>query len=290
MRFYVGVGHRGSPREFLAIARHAEQLGLHGITFGDHVGMAPAPVSPYPSGNGRRSFAIDTPWPDVWVLSSALAAVTTRLHFLSTVYLLPLRHPLLTAKAVATAALIAGDRIELGVGVGWQREEFEALGVDFTSRGRRTDETIELLRALWRPGPTEHHGEFFEFGQLVTEPALERPVPIYVGGSSDAAMRRAARLGDGFITMPATLTALAELIPRLRDLVAERGRDAEAFQILANNVDARTAEDYARLAELGATVALVRPTNFGCNDGSSDIRSALEDFAERVVVPLSATS
>jgi probable F420-dependent oxidoreductase len=224
------------------------------------------------------------------VLAAAMAAVTTRIHFLSTVYLLPLRHPLAVAKSVATAALVAGDRIELGVGVGWQRDEFDAVGVDFRTRGRRTDEAIGALRELWTPGPTEHHGRFFDFGPLIAEPTLLRAPPIHVGGSSPAAIRRAARLGDGYITMPATSVELAELLPQVREAATREGRDPADLEILANCSDARTADDYGRVADLGADVVLVRPVNLGGAPDLSGVRTGLDQFAARVLEPLARST
>ena len=134
---------------------------------------------------------------DVWVNAAHLAAHTTTLKIGSGVLVLPLRSPFVTARAVASAQLLSGGRILLGVGTGWLREEFDAVGEDFDGRGRRTDEAIGILRRLWSGEVVEHDGESYSFGPVQFVPAVDPP-PVVVGGTSKPALRRAARLGDGW--------------------------------------------------------------------------------------------
>jgi probable F420-dependent oxidoreductase len=220
MRFYLSCGFQ-QPSETVEIARHAEALGFHGISTGDHLFYPVKPSTKYPYTNdGQPSFPLDSPWPDVWVLFGALSAVTSRLHFMPTVYILPLRHPLVVARAMGTAAVLANGRIELGVGVGHLKNEFDALGVDFATRGRRTDEAIVALRSLLSSGPVAHHGEFWQIEPIYLHPAPARPIPIFVGGESNAALERTARLADGYISIPHTLEDLETLMHELRRLRA----------------------------------------------------------------------
>jgi probable F420-dependent oxidoreductase len=217
--------------EVVALAPHVERLGFDGVMLPDHVFM-PVESGDYPySSDGSPTFPRDAPWPDPFVLIGALAMITERLRFMTTVVVLPLRHPLLLAKSVAAAARLSRGRLMLGVGLGWQREEFEALGIDFTKRGAIADETIEVLRALSEPGPVEHHGRFFSFGPLYLEPAPPR-VPIIVGGSSEAARQRAVRLGDGYVLPVVPFGEMPSHVESLRALLAERGRDASGFEIV----------------------------------------------------------
>ena len=155
-------------------------------------------ATPYPyTRDGQRRWEPFTDWPDPWVLVGALAQVTTRLKFVTTVYIPAMRDPYSAAKAIGTAAYLADGRVELGIGVGWCEEEFELMGQRFDRRGKRTDEMLELFRALWQPGWTEFDGEFYTTPRLEMEPTPPR-IPIYVGGLSDIALRRAAR-NDGWI-------------------------------------------------------------------------------------------
>ena len=180
----------------MPLARAAEEAGFHGVLLSDHLFFPEKLHSRYPySPDGKPGFDGDTVFPEVWTSIAAMAAATTRLHFSTLVFVLPLRNPLEVAKTLGTLSLLSGGRVALGCGAGWIREEFEQLGVDFSTRGKRFDEMIAVMRALWRGGMVEHHGRFFDFGRIQMSPAPRAPVPIYVGGLSDAgaAPRRPAR-------------------------------------------------------------------------------------------------
>ena len=157
-------------------------------------------ASPYPdSPTGKPMWSPDTAWPDSWVLIGAMAAVTQRLRFSNAVYVAPARPLLEVVKQVATASVVSQGRVSLAVGVGWMREEFELMGQDFDTRGKRLNEMIPALRALWRGGWVSWSGEYYQVPELMIEPHPEAPVPILCGGESDAALRRAARLCDGWV-------------------------------------------------------------------------------------------
>ena len=188
------------PEQLLGIARAAEEAGFHGVLLSDHLFFPGRLASRYPySADGKPAFDGTTPFPDAWTTIAAMAAVTERLHFATMVYILPLRHPLEVAKTVGTAALLSGGRVALGCGAGWIREEFDALGVEFETRGARMNEMLDVLRKAWTGKMVEHHGRFFDFAPFQMSPPPPAQVPVYVGGLSPAALRRAARLGDGWI-------------------------------------------------------------------------------------------
>jgi probable F420-dependent oxidoreductase len=285
MRFIAALS-LSDPAHFLDVARTAEACGIHALAVSDHVVVPLEIGSPYPyAPGGAPPFDTTTPWPDPWVAIGAMAAVTTRLRFLTNVYILPARHPLLVAKAVGTAAVLSENRVMLGIGVGWMREEFELLGEDFTTRGRRTDEAVAVLRALWRGGPVTHAGEFYRFPPLTMAPAPTRPVPIYVGGDSAPALRRAARLGDGWISVLRTSDELAEMIARLRALRAEYGRADAPFDCVVSCADAFDVGAYRALEDVGVTSILTIPwVLYGGDPTTLDgKREGLERFAEDVV-------
>ncbi len=184
--------------EVVEIAKAADELGYDGLGIPDHVINLETLKTPYPyTKDGKRRWEAFTDWPDPWVLIGALATVTTRLRFVTTVYLPAMRDPYSAAKSIGTAAVLAGGRLELGIGVGWCEEEFTLMGQRFDRRGKRTDEMLELMKELWKPGWTEFDGEFYQTPRLEMEPTPPH-IPIYVGGLSDIALRRAAR-HDGWI-------------------------------------------------------------------------------------------
>jgi probable F420-dependent oxidoreductase len=217
----------------LALAPEVQRLGYDGMTLPDHLFMPETKPGEYPySADGHPPFALDAPWPDDIVLIAALSQIAPKLRFMTAVLVLPLRHPIVLGKALGTVARISGGRVILGVGVGWQREEFDALGIDFTTRGARANEMIQAMRTLWQKGPVEHHGRFFDFGPLLMEPVPPR-TPIFVGGKSDAALRRAARLGDGYAMPTMPFDEVPGTLERLRRNLADAGRDESAFEIYA---------------------------------------------------------
>ena len=205
------------PEQLLGIARAAEEAGFEGVLLSDHLFFPGRIESRYPySEDGKPAFDGTTPFPEPWTTIAAMAAVTARLRFATMVYILPLRHPLEVAKAVGTAALLSGGRVALGVGAGWIREEFDVLGVDFATRGARMDEMIEVMRKAWTGAMVEHHGRFFDFAPLQMSPPPPAPPPIWVGGLSRAALRRAATRGDGWIGTGQTPEDAVRIVGELR--------------------------------------------------------------------------
>jgi probable F420-dependent oxidoreductase len=274
MKFAIAAAFN-DPRELPAIAREADACGYDSLALSDHVVHPETLDTPYPyTPDGSRRWPAFTPWPDPWVAIAHLSALTQRLRFNTNVFVLPLRNPFLVAKAVATAAVLSGDRVTLTVGVGWSKIEFELMGQDFSTRGRRCDEAIEVLRKLWAGGWVEHTGPFYSFPRLEMTPAPARRIPIWVGGISGAALARAAR-NDGWLSDLQTSAEIADCIARIRALRAELGRAHEPFAVLASPSDVRDRDGYRRLEAAGATHALVMPWIAYCGP-AADLQQKLD--------------
>ena len=260
MRFWQAVAFLETD-QLLDVARAAEELGFYGITTSDHILYPRTLRSRYPyTADGAPLWSPETPWPDSWCLISAMAAVTTRLRFTNSVYVAAARDVFTVAKLVATSAVISGGRVSLGVGAGWMREEFELLGQDFDTRGPRLDEMIDVLRTLWAGGWVEHHGTWFDIPPLQLAPAPPSPVPIWCGGISRAAVRRAVTRCDGWIGEGAREPD--EVVEWVRLLVAERRaqRGGEApFDILTAVSGPPDVDLYRRLEDLGVTGIICAP-------------------------------
>ncbi|GAB7145722.1 TIGR03619 family F420-dependent LLM class oxidoreductase [Mycobacterium riyadhense] len=260
MKFYISSAFLNTA-EIIEIAKAADELGYDGIGIPDHVVNLETLATPYPyTKDGQRRWQPFTDWPDPWVLVGALAQVTTRLRFVTTVYIPAMRNPYSAAKAIGTAALLASGRVELGIGVGWCCEEFALMGEQFAGRGKRTDEMLELMRALWEPGWTEFDGEFYQTQRLEMQPTPP-PIPIYVGGLSDIALRRAAR-HDGWIGDLIKTDRAIAAVGRLRELRLENGLSLDDFAILTPLTDAFTSADYQRAADAGITGIITMPWMF----------------------------
>lgn len=287
MRFAV-VGAFLPTAELLPVARAADELGYAGFAVADHVIDLETLETPYPyEADGSRRWTHETEWPDPWVLVGALSAVTTRIEFFTSIYVAALRSPYQVAKSVGTAAVLSGGRVRLGVGVGWCREEFELLGQDFGTRGRRTDEALELLDALWTQDWVETDGDFYPTPRLTMRPRPADHVPILVGGMSEVALRRAAR-HDGWIGDVCSTEEAIGYAKRLAGLRDELGRGGRADVVAALN-DALTADDFARAEEGGVTDAMTMPWLYytGFRSTLEQKIEGLERFATDVVQPLS---
>lgn len=222
-----------NPRAFVDVAVGADRLGYESVWMAEHL-VLPVEMggSPYP-GADHPPIPPELPVFDAWNYLSFLAARTERVRLGTHVYNLALRHPFVSARAIQTLDIISGGRVEVGVGAGWLASEYGAAGVDFASRGRRLDESIEVCRRLWTDATVEHHGEFFDFGPVKFEPKpVQRPhPPIVVGGDSHAALRRAAHLGDGWAPMAQTPETLPEALAELERLRSDAGRADAAFEV-----------------------------------------------------------
>ena len=262
MRFYVSSAFLEAG-EIVEIAKAADELGYEGIAIPDHVVNLETLSTPYPyTPDGERRWQPFTDWLDPWVLVGALSQVTRRLKFVTTVYIPAMRDPYSAAKAIGTAAVLSGGRVELGIGVGWCEEEFDLLGQPFARRGRRTDEMLELMKELWKPGWTEFDGEFYQTPRLEMTPTPP-PIPIYGGGLSDIALRRAAR-NDGWIGDLISLDQAIASVQRIRELRAEKGLGMDGFPVITPLNDAFLPEHYQRAEDGGIYAVLTMPWMFYC--------------------------
>jgi probable F420-dependent oxidoreductase len=252
----VAAGVTADPAFMAAFARHLEQCGFESVVAVEHTVLMTQYSSVYPyDPSGRVELPADCVVPDPLDLLAFLAGQTQRLGLATGVLVLPNHHPVALAKRVATLDALSGGRLRLCVGMGWLREEIEACGTEFATRGRRADEQIEVMRLLWqdRPDGVSHHGEFFGFDHAMSYPKPAAPVPIHIGGHSRAAARRAGRIGDGFQPLGVGGSELAELVTLMRDEAQRCGRDPDALELslghLVTKVDAGRA---AKLEALGA--------------------------------------
>ncbi len=254
------------------LARAAEAAGFTAAAVPDSV-FYPRDVSagyPY-SADGERFWAPETPFVDPFVAIPAMAAVTERLGFLTNVLKLGIREPLIVAKTVSSIAAMFDGRLSLGVGLSWIPEEFEWLGKEKRTRGARTDEAIEIIRAVGTGEWVEYDGAHHQFGPLMVRPVGATPVPVLVGGLSEPGLRRAARLGDGWISVANTLDEVRAVVPRLEELRVEYGRDTEPFRIAALCTDVFDLGGFAMMADVGVTEAMVCPWYYRQGDvGSLD--------------------
>lgn len=245
------------PRHWPRLARACEEAGFSSVAVSDHVVYPSYLESRYPyTPDGTPLFSPDEDWPDPWVAIGAMSSVTTTLRFLTNVYVLPLRNPFVVAKAVGTAAYLSGDRVGLGIGAGWMAEEFELLEQPFARRGRRMEEMVDVMRTLWAGGMVEHHGEFYDFRPVEMRPAPSAPVPIYVGGHSDIAFDRAARIGDGWLGIHYSVEDLLAHCERLQRTREEAGTADRPFEIIASPLAAPRAELVEQLEAAGVTTIL----------------------------------
>lgn len=247
----------GLPAEgYVEAAKAAEEAGFSAIALSDHVVTPEKIESAYPyTPDGKPQYDPTWDFPDPWVTVGAMAAVTRHLEFFTNVFVLPARNPVLVAKALATAAKISGDRVRLGIGAGWMREEFDLLDQRFGGRGKRMDEMVEVMRSLWAGGFVEHHGDDYDFDRVEMRPVPGRQVPIYVGGHSEVALRRAARL-DGWIGVYYLVEELEEYCRRILTYRAEAGLADEPFEIVASPISHPKPEILERLAAVGVTTIL----------------------------------
>lgn len=248
------------PAEHQAIARTADGCGWDSIQVAD-APFFPEEISvPYPyTPDGTRFWPLDIPVLDPWVAITNMAAVTERIRFLPSVLRLAVRQPLLEAKSLCSVAAVSNDRVALGVGLAWMPEEFKWLGQAKKTRGARQDEAIQIIRLLLSGEMVEFHGKHYDFDRLIMAPVPKKKIPIYVGGTTSPALRRAARFGDGWVSVIHNLAEVEGMIAELNTYRKEFGRANEAFDIMMHCPDAETVDDIRRLEDLGVTDLQVTP-------------------------------
>lgn len=277
MKFGVALG-RLNPAFFLDATVAADGLGYESVWLPEHlVFTAAMSRSPHP-GETHPPVPPETPIFDAFAYLAFLAGRTERIRLGTHVYNIGLRHPFVAARAVQTLDIVSAGRVEFGVGASWLEEEWIAAELDFASRGRRVDEAIEICRQLWTEPVVSYRGEHFNFDSVVFEPKpVQRPgPPVLVGGESVAALRRAARLGDGWIGMGHTFESATAQIARLGRELEANGRSLDGFQVcLGGAVDAPA--DVERWETIGVTRLIVSPWR-----RSPDAVDGLRTFAARL--------
>lgn len=241
--------------QLVPLAPLVEELGYTGVVLPDHVALPDRSDSSYPYSEYELDpkAAFLDPWPAI----TAMASVTRTLRFSTYVYILPMRDPFSVAKSLATTSILSQGRVALGLGVGWLAEEMEVLGHAFRARGARTDEMIEVMRQLWQTGTAELHGSHFDFPAVHAEPRPQHPIPLYVGGHTPAAIRRAARC-DGWMGLDFALEEIPGVVSQLRTALEQEKRSAATapdapFEILLSPRVEPSRDLYRQLEDMGVT-------------------------------------
>jgi probable F420-dependent oxidoreductase len=266
----VGIGHeRGGPPlrywvplmfepidHFLPLAEAMDDLGYEGVGLADHVAIPARFDSVHPS--GHNPFTPESEFPDPMTLAPAMIALTERLKVMSYVYVLSMRDPLLAAKQVGTLAALFPERFCLGIGAGWLTEEIASVGVDPSTRGRRMDEMLTVMRQAWDTGWIEHVGDLLTVERTAMFPVPPVRPPVWVGGKSDAALRRAVRQ-DGWLGMNYDMDEVEVLLGRLGEIRDEAGDERDDFEVFVIPNAVPSAQLHADLAGMGVTSTMVMP-------------------------------
>ncbi|HVE92470.1 MAG TPA: LLM class F420-dependent oxidoreductase [Actinomycetota bacterium] len=271
----------GTPAGARALGEAADESGIDSLWTVEHVVVPKDYASRYPySRSGRMPGPEESPIPDPLVWISYVAAVTTRVRLATGILILPQRSPVILAKECASIDVLSQGRFVLGVGIGWLREEFEAIGVPFEERAARTDEAIQALRALWSDDES-FNGDHYRFSSARSYPKPTRGrIPIVVGGHSPAAARRAGRLGDGFFPSAPDRSQLPGLFDECRRAAAEAGRNTGEIELIGSG--GHSVQEAKRLADAGATTIVVAPPAFTAADIPAALGRLGEEFVSKI--------
>ena len=279
------------PTQYQPLAIAAEQAGYTSFTVPDSLCYPKNSSTKYPyTESGDRQFLEHAPFIEPFTLIAALGAVTETLRFTTFVMKLPIRYPTLVAKSATSVAVLTNNRFGFGVGLSPWPEDFEVTGTDWKTRGKRLDEMIEIVRGLQTGAYFEYHGNHYDFDAIKLTPAPTKPIPILIGGHAEPALRRAAKLGDGWMHAGGDPETLKALLARLQELRVEYGRDKEPFEIHVISMDAFTPDGIKRLEDLGVTDTIVgfRNAYSGVDDQKLDQKlDALRGFANNVIAKVS---
>jgi probable F420-dependent oxidoreductase len=286
MKFGIPFANTGpftKPDGAAAFARAAEEAGFESLWTVEHVVVPSGYESTYPyDPSGKMPGGEKAPIPDPLIWLAYVAASTSTIRLATGILILPQRNPVVLAKELATLDRLSEGRLDLGIGVGWLEEEFDALGVPFADRGARTDDYVEAMRALWTGEPASHHSEFVEFTDCIMRPRpTQERIPIHIGGHTDVAARRAGRLGDGFFPAKGSHAELARLFEVVRTTASENGREADAIELTAGGDGAFGAgalDEIKALADLGVTRVVVPSFLFW-----EDTADALARYGDEVI-------
>src|SRR4051794_29341556 len=242
------------PTYYVPLAQAAEAAGFDTVAVPDSIAYPQESSSTYPYNlDGTRQFLENKPFIEPLVALAAMGAVTSTIEFHTFVVTMPIRTPAASAKGVTSLAVITGERFVLGVGSSPWPDDYEIVGLPWEGRGRRFDECIEIVRGLAAGGYFEYHGEFYDFPAIKMEPVPTAPIPVLIGGHGDANLRRAARVGDGWMGAGGMIDDLIPMIDRINELRREYGRDHLPFAIYATAAESFTVDGIKRLEDLGVT-------------------------------------
>jgi probable F420-dependent oxidoreductase len=246
------------PSHFLPLAKACDESGWSSFVVPDSIAYPEHSDSVYPyTPDGDRSFLEDKPFIEPFVLMAAMGAVTERLRFTTFVVKLPIRHPVLVAKQLSSVAVLTGGRIGFGVGVSPWPEDFEITATEWKTRGKRMDEMIEIIRGLLDGGYFAYDGKHYQVPSIKICPVPEKPVPILIGGHSDAALRRAARVGDGWMHGGGDPDELPGLLAKLAQFRREAGTENRPFEVHVISFDAYSVDGARKLRDQGVTDVVV---------------------------------
>ena len=270
------------------MAQRAEELGFESIWVPEHLVFPTHVVSKYPYNPEAGPPLPTTPLFDPLIALTYVAAVTSKVKLGTGIYILPLRHPISIAKMVASLDVLSEGRVLLGVGVGWLKEEMESVGVDFDTRGPRSDEIIRIMRRLWAEEAVASQEQFYPFPEIGFEPKpTNGAVPILVGGETGPALRRAARIGDGWFAMAHTPKSAAERVQKLRELREQAGRLSEPFEVTIQAGVPATIDNIKRYEEAGVDRITLSARSFATKGTSVEgSLEGLEQFANEVISKL----
>ena len=282
---FANTGPFTDPGAAVEMALAAEAAGFESISTVEHVVIPEGYESTYPyDRSGKMPGSDDAPIPDPLIWLAVLAARTTTIRLATGILILPQRNPVVLAKELATLDHLSGGRMDLGVGIGWLAEEFEALGIPFAERAARTDDAVGALRALWSQDVASYEGTFTSFANCISKPhPVGGSIPIHIGGHSEAAARRAGRLGDGFFPGEGNHAKLAALIEIARNAAADAGRDPQQLEITSGGrgvFGPGALDEVAALADLGVDRVVVPAFLF-----YADTADALTAFGAEVIAP-----
>lgn len=259
MKYWVSLVNTMEVDQFIEIAKHAESLGFEGITVPDHLIYPTEIDTPYPyTDDGKVWWPDTTPWPDPWVTLTAMGMATSELKMATNIYLAALRDPFTVARATSAAAIFTGNRVRCGVSAGWVKEEFDAVGMDFKSRGRRLDEVIQCMHQLHSGEKVSHSGEFYSYDNVIMAPAPTEKVPVWVGGASKAAIRRTAE-NDGWLGVPMNNAGLKGVVDQVFELRKSNGRYDQPFDVVLSPMELLTQEFLDSLDPAGTYHSSVLP-------------------------------
>jgi probable F420-dependent oxidoreductase len=280
---FVNSGPFSNPALLAHLAVTAERCGVESMWTVEHVVIPQDYKSPYPySSSGKIPGGEDVSIPDPLLPLAFAAAVTKTIKLATGVLILPQRHPLYVAKEAATLDVLSGGRAILGIGSGWLEEEFSSLGLDFHTRGARTDESIKSLRALWSEDSASFHGKHFNFGPVkcFPKPIQKGGVPIHIGGHSPAAAKRAGRYGDGFFPALAEIPKLKELFALMKSEADKAGRDASKIELSC--MGRPRVEELKALEGIGVSRVVIAPPAFDAEGLTRGLEKLRDDVIAKI--------